>query len=79
MWGDSSFMGSDITTDYLVSTPSTAVGAGSLFNLAGGYYVYNTSSSSEQADFDAIRRDWQVTSQDFREAVNVSIVEASRE
>lgn len=54
-----------IVTDFLVPRMSFLVGMGSVFNLSGSYYSYNTSDSPEEADGKAILKDWQVISKDF--------------
>ena len=71
-------MGTQIPTDYLVATPSFLTGAGSVFNLAGGYFRYNTSSSPASADASAIRRDWLSVAADLREAMKQSKAEVAR-
>jgi hypothetical protein len=76
---DFSLMGSTVVTDCLVPTPSTIVGAGAIFNLSGGYFVYNTSPCGEDADADAIRRDWLIASHDLKKAIEVSKLELARE
>ncbi len=65
-------MGSSASTDYLFATPSAITGVGSIFNLSGGYFAYNLSRSGEEADLEAIRRDWLVTAQDLKKAVKLS-------
>jgi hypothetical protein len=47
-------------------------GAGAIFNLYGGYFIYNTYPTGEQADAAAIRRDWWKTAEDLRTAIEVS-------
>ena len=72
-------MGSTVETTYLTPTPASVVGAGAIFNLFGGYFSYNTAPTGEEADSDAIRRDWLVTSQDLKEAIRRSIAEVTSE
>ncbi|MDN4164741.1 hypothetical protein QWY31_04465 [Cytophagales bacterium LB-30] len=55
-------------TDFLFPTPSFLLGAGSVFNVAGKYFEFNTSSSSSEADLKAIMSDWGIVGQDIRNA-----------
>ncbi len=65
-------------TDFLLkSRGSFLLGLGSVLNLQGNYYQYNTSNSSREADYKAIASDWGVIGQDieigitkFREELN---------
>ena len=69
-------MGSRIATDYLVASPSFLTGVGSIFNVAGGYFVYNQHRSGFEADAAAIRRDWLKVAEDLRAAIEKSKAEA---
>lgn len=55
-------------TDFLFSTPSFLTGAGSIFNIRGNYFRFNTSSSPELADMRAIQSDWCMVGRDLRGA-----------
>lgn len=54
-------------TDFLFSTNSFLIGAGSAINLGGNYYDFNTSEDGE-ADSKAIRSDFCMIGQDLKEA-----------
>lgn len=56
-------------TDFLFATPSYITGAGSVLNLSGNYYEFNTSPSGEIADMRALESDWGMVGQDFDEAI----------
>jgi hypothetical protein len=72
-------VGVNVPTDYLVPEPSFVTGAGSCFNLAGGYFIYNSHPTPAEADASAIRRDWLKVAQDFRTALERYQLEGSRE
>lgn len=55
-------------TDYLFATPGFLTGAGSIFNIIGTYYEFNTSQTSEIADQKAISSDWCMAGRDLKEA-----------
>ncbi|RTL48858.1 MAG: hypothetical protein EKK39_11990 [Sphingobacteriales bacterium] len=52
--------------DFLFSTPSFLVGAGSVFNIAGNYFNFNYSSSDIDADSKALLSDWGIIGQDIQ-------------
>jgi hypothetical protein len=56
-------------TDFLVASSSMLSGAGTVANLAGNFYEFNTAPLPEEADVAALRSDWGVTAQDVRVAV----------
>lgn len=56
-------------TDFLFANPSFIVGAGSIFNIAGNYFDYNYSHSTDEADAKAIRSDWGMIGQDMFEVI----------
>jgi len=53
------------STGFLFSTPSFLTGAGSVINLAGNYYRYNSSRSGAEADALALKNDFLMIGQDF--------------
>jgi len=55
-------------TDYLLPKYSFLRGAGSVLNVAGNYFVFNYSSSGEEADVKALLSDWGVIGQDIIES-----------
>ena len=56
-------------TDFLVSSPSFLTGMGTVFNLWGHYFDYNTSKSEEDADNKALHGDWAVVGQELKDAM----------
>ncbi|MCF8235086.1 MAG: hypothetical protein K9G67_08290 [Bacteroidales bacterium] len=58
-----------LRTDFLVSTPSFLSGFGSIYNLSGKNYSYNSSETDIEADRNAIRNDWQMIGQDIFDAL----------
>jgi hypothetical protein len=56
-------------TDFLFPKTSFVVGIGSIFNVFGNYYKFNTSKTSVEADFKAIESDWGVVGQDIEKAI----------
>ena len=63
-------------TDFLCPTGSALIGAGSIFNLAGSYYILNTTETEEGADARAIGADWLMVGQDIRDALDRAAKEA---
>lgn len=57
------------TTDHLFSRTNSIIGAGSVFNIAGNYFSFNRSSSSEEADAKAIESDWGTIGMDIQQIV----------
>ncbi|TAE38320.1 MAG: hypothetical protein EAZ51_06100 [Sphingobacteriales bacterium] len=55
-------------SDFLFTTPSFLIGAGSVLNIAGNYFSFNYSSSDRQADTKAISSDWGVVGGDIEKA-----------
>lgn len=45
-------------TDFLLPKNNFLVGLGSILNIAGSYFDYNTSKTSEEADLKALISDW---------------------
>jgi hypothetical protein len=48
---------------------SFLIGMGSIFNLGGSYYNFNSSKSSIKADNKAILNDWQMITKDFTDVL----------
>lgn len=65
-------MSENIRTDFLTPTSTFVIGMGTVLNLAGNYFVYNTSGSSEEADLNAIASDWQMVGKDIQQAIQRS-------
>jgi hypothetical protein len=59
-------------TDFLVSTPTFWIGMGSVFNIAGCYFDFNYSRSSEEADRKALECDRDMIVQDFKDTLSFS-------
>lgn len=53
------------TTGFLFSTPSFLSGAGSVINLAGNFYEYNSCDTGFEADEMAIENDFRMIGQDI--------------
>lgn len=45
-------------TDFLFSESNFLIGMGSLGNIRGNYYEFNSSKSAREADYKAILSDW---------------------
>jgi hypothetical protein len=57
------------STDFLFSTPSLLSGAGTVINLAGNFYEFNTSERGFEADEKAIENDFRMVGQDIYEMI----------
>lgn len=62
--------GKEYRTDFLFATPDYLIGAGSVFNIAGNYFEFNTSATGEIADQNALESDWGVVGQDLKGAIS---------
>ena len=58
-----------LRTDFLTSQGSLSIGAGSVFNLAGSYFIFNNSDSGAEADARALENDWYMVGQDMQQAI----------
>ncbi len=56
-------------TDFLFSTPSFLIGAGSVLNLEGNYYSFNFSNDPAQADALALASDFGCVGQDVQSVI----------
>lgn len=56
-------------TDFLFSTPSFLSGAGTVINLAGNFYEFNSSDSGFEADEKAIENDFRMIGQDISDVI----------
>ena len=52
-------------TDFLLPNNDFIVGMGSIFNVAGKYFNYNTSNSSNDADCKTLYSDWENVGNDL--------------
>jgi hypothetical protein len=59
------------TSGFLFSTPSFLSGAGTVINLAGNYYKFNSSNSGTEADELAIEHDFRMIGQDIKNAFDL--------
>lgn len=57
------------TTGFLFSTPSFLSGAGTVINLAGNFYEFNSSDSGFEADEKAIENDFRMIGQDICDVI----------
>lgn len=56
-------------TDFLFPKRDYLTGFESVFSIAGETAHFNTSNSAEEADYKAIKSDWEMIGQDFRNAL----------
>ena len=56
-------------SSFLFSTPSFLSGAGTVINLAGNYYAFNSSDSGFEADEKAIENDFRMIGQDIADVI----------
>lgn len=54
---------------FLFPTSSFILGVGSIMNIAGGYYDYNSSETPIDADFKALKSDWLVVGKDIKSSI----------
>ena len=59
-------------TDFLFVQPSLLRGVGRSFDLWGQLNQYNTSATPADADILALRSDWEVVAQDFRNGLKAA-------
>ncbi|MBS1496799.1 MAG: hypothetical protein JSU03_04280 [Bacteroidetes bacterium] len=52
-------------SDFLFSDTDFVTGMGSVLNIGGNYFEFDTSISENIADLKALRSDWGVTGQDI--------------
>lgn len=60
-------------TDTLFIIPSFVIGMGSVLNIRGSYYLFNSSETSEQADAQALESDWGMVGQDIQSGCNTEL------
>jgi len=49
--------------------PSFIDGMGSVFNVRGNHFDYKYSANANEADINAIRRDWSIVGDDIRNSI----------
>jgi hypothetical protein len=59
------------STGFLFATPSFWGGAGTVLNLAGNYYRFNSSDSGLEADEMAIEHDFMMMGQDLKNTIDL--------
>lgn len=64
-------MNEDARTDFLVSNSRFLLGVGSVLNLKGGLAKFNSFPSGAEADYYAIRSDWEMVGNDISKATEV--------
>lgn len=69
---------SRFNTGFLFSTPDFLSGAGTVINLAGNYYEYNISNSDSEADYNAIKNDFDMIGQDMSDTVESISVDKNK-
>lgn len=57
-------------TDYLFESSSFLAGMGSVLNISGQNFNYNTSATAQDADKKALENDWGVVGQDIQSAIS---------
>lgn len=58
-----------VTNIHLFAMPSFITGIARILDPFGTLNTYNTSSSGEEADYDALRSDWKAVGDDIRYAI----------
>lgn len=62
------------TTGFLYSTPNFLSGAGTVMNLAGNFYKFNSSETGFEADKIALENDFRMIGQDIWDVIeNIKI------
>lgn len=59
-------MNGNLKTDFLTATSTFVIGMGSVLNVGGNHFHYNTSATPEEADQIALESDWAVIGQELR-------------
>lgn len=57
-------------TDFLFTRPSFLIGFGNIFNIAGNYFPFNYSQNAPEADYKAIKSDWDNVGNDISNSIN---------
>jgi hypothetical protein len=58
-----------VASDFLTADSTFMTGAGTIFNLAGSYYRFNSSPTTAVADTKALFMDWAIVGQDLKDAM----------
>ena len=65
-------MNTKVKTDFLFIQPSFLAGVARVLDLYGQYDIYNTSSTTAEADAKAIASDWIIVGQDIGDAMDMA-------
>lgn len=57
-----------VVTDYLFPKSDFITGVGSVFNIPGNFYEFNSSKSGKEADIKALNNDWSMVGNDLYSA-----------
>ncbi len=60
-----------LKSDFLLPRNNFDIGMGSVFNINGNYFIYNTSESDLEADYKAMMSDWQNVAGDIKSSMNL--------
>lgn len=66
------------TTGFLYSSPSFLSGMATAINLAGNYYEYNESNSDCEADYKAIKNDFDMIGQDLNDLIEAISIDKNK-
>lgn len=56
-------------TDFLFKKRNFFTGAASVFNISAANKDFNTSATGEEADYKALKSDWEMIGEDFKKSV----------
>lgn len=59
-------------TNFSLPKNSFIIGLGSVVNIFGGYFEYNTHQSPKEIDTKALQSDWQSVGEDIKKSLNES-------
>lgn len=68
-------MGTEIQfrSDYLFPEGGYILGMGSILNIKGDYFSYNSSPNKQLADYLALQSDWGVVAKDIKDAISETV------
>ncbi len=62
-------------TGFLFPDTNFWIGMGSILNIAGDYFTFNTSESGQEADGKALESDWAIIGQDIEDVIDTDKLE----
>lgn len=62
-------------TGFLFPNTNFWIGMGSILNIAGDYFTFNTSESGKEADYKALESDWAIIGQDIEDVIDTDKIE----